>query len=390
MPIITSILDNDLYKFTVSNGYFCLYPYASGVFSFRDRNLMNFPDGFAEMLQKEINEMASISTTTEEVEYLKTLKYLPPTYIEFIKNFHYDPKEVKVEIINNKLHIDCTGYLYRMTLWEVPLLAIVSELYQKMTHHTADMDYVIKTTALKAKKLTEAGCKYSDFGTRRRFSKEVHDVVVKTLKENSGNNFIGSSNIYLAMKYNIKPIGTHPHEWMMFHAAAYGYKGANALGLTRWRDLYRGYLCCALTDTFTTDVFFREFDRPLAMSFDGIRHDSESPFVFADKAIAFYKKMGIDPMIKNIVFSDSLTYEKAIELQNYCKGKINCSFGIGTHFTCDTGNDNKPLNIVMKLLKAKEYDENEFVGCVKLSDAVGKHLGEEKDILTCKLSLGLN
>jgi len=277
-----------------------------------------------------------------------------------------------------------------MTLWEVPLLALVSELYQKTTGHVADLEYVKKVTAEKAKKLTEAGCVYSDFGTRRRFSKEVHDIVVKTLKENSGSNFSGTSNVYLAMKYKIKPIGTHPHEWMMFHASAFGYKGANKLALTKWRDLYRGYLCCALTDTFTTDVFFREFDRPLAMSYDGIRHDSESPFVFADKAINFYKKLNINPLYKNIVFSDSLTYTKAIELQNYCKGKINCSFGIGTHFTCDTGNDNKPLNIVMKLLKAKQYDEDEYVGCVKLSDAEGKHLGEERDIKLCKMDLGLD
>ena len=389
MSILKSILDNDLYKFTVSNGYFTYYPTASGVFSFRDRNKMDFPPGFKEEFIKQVQLMGDLRMSPEEVEYMKNLKFFPPTYIEFLTHFQFDPKEVEIDIVDGKFQIDCTGYLYRMTLWEVPLLAVVSEIYQKITGHVADIDHVTRVTIEKAKKLTEAGCIYTDFGTRRRFSLENQDLVVRLLKENSGSNFLGTSNVYFAMKYNVRPIGTHPHEWMMFHASVFGYKGANTLALTKWRELYRGRLCTALTDTFTTDVFFREFDRGLAMSYDGIRHDSEDPFAFADKAIEFYKRMGINPMHKNIIFSDSLTYAKAIELQKYCEGKIKCSFGIGTHFTCDTGNQNKPLNIVMKLLKAKLYDEDEFTGCVKLSDAVGKHLGEEKDILLCKLALGL-
>nr|BAN41394.1 nicotinate phosphoribosyltransferase, putative [Entamoeba invadens] len=390
MPIITSILDNDLYKFTVSNGYFCLHPYASGVFSFRDRNHMDFPDGFISALRAEIDAMADLKLTQEEEVYLRGLKYLPPTYIEFLKGLKFDPKEVTMSLENKKLVIDCSGYLYRMTLWEVPILAIVSELYQKMTGHKPDWEHINKVTVEKAKTLTAAGCIYSDFGTRRRFSKEVHEKVVELLKANSGKNFMGSSNVLLAMKHDLVPIGTHPHEWMMYYAAAYGYKGANTKALTDWRDLYRGKLCCALTDTFTTDVFFREFTRPLATSFDGIRHDSESPFVFADKAIAFYNKMGIAPLPKNIFFSDSLNAQKAVDLENYCKGKIKCSFGFGTSFTCDPGNANKPLNFVMKLLKAKEYDEDQMRGCVKLFDAVGKHFGDEKDVMPCKLSLGIN
>ncbi|KAL7719770.1 nicotinate phosphoribosyltransferase [Entamoeba marina] len=376
MSIITSILDNDLYKFTVSNGYFSLYPYASGVFEFRDRNNMDFPDNFIEKLQEEINHMSTVVMQTNEVTYLESLNILPPTYIEFIKHFKFDPSEVRIELVNKKIV-------------RLPLLAIISELYQKITGHVADIDHIIKVTTEKAQKLHAAHCVFSDFGTRRRFSKEVQGLVVKTLKEHAKESMIGSSNVMFAMQNNIKPIGTHPHEWIMFHAAAFGYRGSNTLGLERWRDLYRGKLCTALTDTFTTDVFFNEFHRILATSYDGIRHDSEDPFAFADKAIAFYKKMNINPLTKNIVFSDSLTADKAVKLQEYCQGKVMCSFGIGTHFTCDTGNDNKPLNIVMKLLNAKNYDEDPLMGCVKLSDAKGKHLGKPEDIQLCKMSLGI-
>ena len=389
MSIIKSILDNDLYKFTVSNGYFTCYPYSSGVFTFKDRNRMDFPKGFKEELVKQIELMSEIQLSNEEYEYMKSLKFFPPTYLEFLKGFRYDPKEVRLDVVDGKLEIDCTGYMYRMTLWEVPLLALISETYQRMTGHKADVEYVQKVTAEKAQKLTEAGCIYTDFGTRRRFSLENQERVVQILKENSGSNFLGTSNVYFAMKHNVKPIGTHPHEWMMFHAAVFGYKGANNLALSKWRDLYRGYLCTALTDTFTTDVFFREFDRALANSYDGVRHDSECPFKFADKCIEFYKRININPMAKNIIFSDSLTYKKAIDLQKYCEGKIKCSFGIGTHFTCDTGSDNKALNIVMKLTKARLYDDEPYSGCVKLSDAQGKHMGTERDIQLCKLALDL-
>ncbi|WP_374164734.1 hypothetical protein [Arcticibacter sp. MXS-1] len=179
------------------------------------------------------------------------------------------------------------------------------------------------------------------------------------------------------MKYNTKPIGTHAHEWFMFHAAKYGFKMANSLGLEHWTNVYRGDLGIALADTYTTDIFFEQFDKKFSKLFDGVRHDSGDPLVFAQKTIDHYKKLGIDPLSKTIIFSDALNYEKVARITEFCKGKIGMSFGIGTDFTNDVGL--KPLNIVIKMTEALP-ENHPWVPVVKLSDEKGKYTGEEKMI----------
>ena len=231
------------------------------------------------------------------------------------------------------------------------------------------------------------GMHYADFGTRRRFSYDVHDEVVRHMKGGIGNdNFVGTSNVHLAHKYNITPIGTHAHEWFMFHAAKYGYKMANHLSMENWTDVFRGDLGMALSDTFTTEVFFKSFDKKFAKLYDGVRQDSGDAIEFADKMLEHYKSLGIDPKSKAIVFSDGLNPETAIKIKDHCRGKIKCSFGIGTNFSNDVGA--KPLNMVIKIIEAKPEGE-EWHNCIKLSDSKGKYTGDKKEIEIAKYSLNI-
>jgi nicotinate phosphoribosyltransferase len=232
----------------------------------------------------------------------------------------------------------------------------------------------------KAKEKMEAyndlGVTIAEFGTRRRHSYKVHQLVVETLKK-YGKTFVGTSNIHLAMVNQTKPIGTHAHEWFMFHAARYGFKMANTMALEDWVEVYRGNLGIALCDTYTTDEFYEVFDKKFAKLFDGVRQDSGDPVAFAKKTITHYEKLGIDPLSKTIIFSDALNYNKVRQITDYCRGRIGMSFGIGTNFTNDAGP--KPLNIVLKMTEALP-DGEQWTPVVKMSDEKGKYSGDTETI----------
>jgi nicotinate phosphoribosyltransferase len=262
-------------------------------------------------------------------------------------------------------------------------MALISELYFKMTSQKpcsrVDRE---KNNKNKAMTFRMNGMHFADFGTRRRFSYEVQDEVISDfIGTFSKENFVGTSNVHLAHKHDIRPIGTHAHEWFSFHAAKFGYKTANAMAMEAWVNVFRGDLGIALPDTFTTDSFFRSFDRKFAKLYDGVRHDSGDPIEFAQKAMAHYESLGIDPKDKTIIFSDNLNVEKAIEIKNFCRGKIKCSFGIGTNFSNDVGV--KPLNMVIKMTEAKPEGED-WIPTIKLSDVEGKHTGDPKEIEIAK------
>jgi nicotinate phosphoribosyltransferase len=208
-----------------------------------------------------------------------------------------------------------------------------------------------------------------------------------SLTQYCGGTFIGSSNLHMAMRYQTKPIGTHAHEWFMYHAAQYGFKMANAIGLEHWTQVYRGDLGIALSDTYTTEVFFRQFDKMYSKLFDGVRHDSGDPLLFADKVIAHYTRMGISPASKTIIFSDGLDYEKVARIVDHCRGRIGMSFGIGTSLTNDVGPS--PMNIVIKMTAARPENEH-WTPVVKLSDEHGKHTGEETAIALAKAILEID
>ena len=391
MAIIQSVLDTDLYKFTTSYAYSKLYPRAYGQFRFIDRGKTTYPQGFAEELKKEIQEMSKLALTKDEASFLyRELPYLPPTYIDFVRGFRFDPEEVKVEQdAEGHLFIIAEGLLYRVTLWETPILALVSELYYKMLGAQPDMEYTERTIISKARKLAEHGITFSMFGMRRRFSTAIEDRVTELLKEHAAGYLFGTSNVYYAYKHGLRVSGTHPHEWIQFHGAMFGYKMANYMAMEDWINVYDGDLGTVLTDTYTTDVFMRNFSKKHAMLFTSLRHDSGDPLQFTEKVIARYRELRVDPTIKYIIFSDGLDPERAIEIANYCKGRIGASFGIGTNFSNDVGNGVRPMNIVMKLWKCKMTEKERWNPCVKLSDVDGKHTGEPEEIELAQRTLGL-
>lgn len=391
MAIIQSVLDTDLYKFTTSYAYSKLYPRAYGQFRFIDRGKTTYPQGFAEELKKEIQEMSKLALTKDEASFLYCeLPYLPPTYIDFVRGFRFDPEEVKVEQdAEGHLSIIAEGLLYRVTLWETPILALVSELYYKILGAQPDMEYTERTIISKARKLAEHGITFSMFGMRRRFSAAIEDRVTELLKEHAAGYLFGTSNVYYAYKHGLRVSGTHPHEWIQFHGAMFGYKMANYMAMEDWINVYDGDLGTVLTDTYTTDVFMRNFSKKHAMLFTSLRHDSGDPLQFTEKVIARYRELRVDPTIKYIIFSDGLDPERAIEIANYCKGRIGASFGIGTNFSNDVGNGVRPMNIVMKLWKCKMTEKERWNPCVKLSDVDGKHTGEPEEIELAQRTLGL-
>lgn len=381
--IFTSILDNDFYKFTMQCAVVKLFPNAKGRYKFINRGKHQFPNGFAQRMQEAVNEMSNLSLSKDEKNFLRSsCPYLNSAYIDFLEGYRYDPSEVKITQNGTDLQVEVEGYWYRTILWEVPLLSMISELFYQQTNAPKwTDDHIVENTIEKVKMYEDLGVVFAEFGTRRRHSYHTHDVVMRTLTKSQKYNFSGSSNVHLAMKYQVKPIGTHAHEWFMFHAAEYGFKMSNTMSLEHWVDVYRGDLGVALSDTYTTDVFFKQFDTKFAKLFDGVRHDSGDPISFANKTIEHYQKFGINPLSKYIIFSDGLNPEKVKSIAQACKGRIGISFGIGTNLTNDVGLP--PMNIVMKLTEVLTSD-NEWVSTVKLSDEPNKHTGEPRMIELAK------
>lgn len=386
---IVSILDNDFYKFTMQNAVVHLFPKARAKYAFINRGTHAFPVGFDAALKTAIAELGELELTKAEKMFLaQNCPYLDPVYLDFLQGYRYDPDEVSVQQNGTELSVTVEGYWYRTILWEVPLMFLICELYYKLTAQSRVTDDEVTAIAKsKMEKYRALGITIADFGTRRRHSYDVQKITVKALKDHGGSSFSGTSNVHLAMLWNTKPIGTHAHEWFMFHAAKYGFKMSNQLALENWVQVYRGDLGIALSDTYTTEVFFQQFDKKFSKLFDGVRHDSGDPIEFANKTIAHYRQYSIDPLSKSIIFSDSLNYEKVARIAAYCRNKIGASFGVGTNFTNDVGL--KPLNIVLKMTDALP-DEGVWNAVVKLSDEKGKYTGDPQTIRLAKLILGLS
>jgi nicotinate phosphoribosyltransferase len=383
--IIQDFTDNDLYKFTTMNAIQKMFPKAEVLYKFINRGNTEFPRGFDEVLRKEVDAMRNLSLSKEAEDFIsKRCYFFEPVFIDLLKGYRYNPEEVRITQTGGKLEVEIEGLWYRTVLWEVPLMAIISELYFKMTGQKPN-DYELRAIA-KAKDFADVGAEISEFGTRRRFSFDVQNRIVEILKEHTGKYLNGTSNLYLAMKYDLIPMGTHPHEWFMYHGANYGYRMANAIALENWVQVYQGSLGIALTDTYTTDNFFRSFNTKYAKLFDGVRWDSGDPLEFTDKTLKHYEANRIDPKSKTIVYSDALDLEKVKEIKKFVNGRIHDVYGIGTSLTNDVGV--KPLNMVVKMFAAKPCGYENFIPTVKLSDVDGKHTGDSEEIELCLKMIG--
>ena len=387
-----SILDTDLYKFSTSYGYMKMFPDAECTFTFVDRNKVSRSKQFLILYKRAMKQLGDVSLTTAEYEWcVEHIPYIPQYYWEWLSSFRFDYNKMNIYLDDNGvLHVDVTDKCYKASLYEIPCLFMVTEIQNSINENAGqmiNMDDVIGKLANKVAFANQYNIKFSEFGTRRRYSFDVQDKVIEYLKKNS-KTCVGTSNVYFAMKYDMVPCGTHPHEWFMFHASQFGYKNANYLALENWVNVYDGALGTALTDTFTSDVFFKNFSLKQAKLFDGIRQDSGDEYEFTNKAIEFYKSRKIDPTTKTIIFSNALNFTKAYQIQQYCYGKIRCAFGIGTNLTNDTGY--KAENIVMKMTRARMNKNQPWYECIKISDDLGKHLGSTSEVNHAMYELGIN
>jgi len=383
MSIIKSILDNDLYKLTQGQAVLKLAPNASVVYEFTNRDpARKFSKTLVRGLTEQLADLASLRLSNEEYFWLKeNCPYLDDWYLTWLKDFRFETDMVDFRVSNGRLKLTVSGPWCKAIYWEVPLLALISELalwgqapeVPKGAH---------KKAVAKGQRLDEAGCGFAEFGTRRRFSFENQRVVTSGLAEGGKTSFVGTSNIYLAKILRLGLVGTMAHELIMAISALRGLRYANKYAMEAWNEVYGGRLGIALTDTYGVEAFFRDFDPGLSRLFDGIRHDSGDPLGFATRAVRHYNSVGVDPATKTIVFSDGLTVSRALRIKLHCVDLgIGCSFGIGTHFSNDIPKV-QPLNIVIKLRQINGID------VVKLSEDPGKAMGDKKAIEVARWTFG--
>jgi nicotinate phosphoribosyltransferase len=379
-PILKSMLDDDLYKITMGQVIFHHFPRVKVTYTFKNRNQTPFPQSFLDEFKHQLNLMGAMKMTFEEKDYLHTIPFLRPTYIEWLHSYRFNPHEVKPTLEGDQLVITIGGYWYRTIFWEVRLMALISELYFKLTGaEFKSFEFARKTTE-KTNLLKGNGCHWIDFGTRRRFSYQAQDIVQQAMHSQPG--FLGTSNVHFAMKYGMKAHGTYAHESIMGMSGKFGVRGANLVWMKLWAEHYEGNLGVALTDTYTTDLFLKDFGTYEARLFDGVRHDSGVPEDWAEKMISHYQKLGIPTTNKRFVFSDNLkvadpsqrmignSYNYVTLAQKYQKVAQPVG-GIGTYLTNDCGH--KPLNMVIKLKTIDFGDGPKEV--VKISDEHGKYTG---------------
>ncbi|MDE1168011.1 MAG: nicotinate phosphoribosyltransferase [Pseudomonas sp.] len=370
--IVQNLLDTDFYKLTMMQAVLHNYPNAEVEWEFRCRNNEDLTPYLAE-IRHQIERLAEISITADQLQFLERIPFMKPDFIRFLSLFRFNLRYVHTSIEDGQLCIRLRGPWLHVILYEIPLLAIISEVRNRYRYRDVVMENVSeqlykKLDWLKAEaSISELeGFQLADFGTRRRFSYRTQEEVLRILKRDFPGRFVGTSNVHLARELDVKPIGTMAHEWLMAHQQL-GPRliDSQIAALDCWVREYRGLLGIALTDCITMDAFLKDFDLYFAKLFDGLRHDSGDPLAWANKAIAHYEKLGIDPMSKTLIFSDGLNMPKALELYRALHGQINVSFGIGTNLTCDIPGVT-PMNIVIKMTACNGQP------VAKISDTPGK------------------
>lgn len=384
--IIQHFTDDDLYKFTMCCAVIENYPRTQVKYRFNDRNHNVYPPGFADELRRQIKMLETVVITDEEIAFMRRrCRYIPAWFYSYLKGFRYDSRWMTVKQ-DEAGHLDITfeGCWSNTIFLEVKVLAIISELYYIMTGEdkTFDYDAYYVKSREKARRMIAAGCTFSDFGTRRRASFRAQDTAIRAMKEcqeslKGPGRFTGTSNVYFAMKYDLVPIGTMAHELICAIAGMYGPQMANYLAMKVWANTFRGALGTFLYDTYGWRIFSLNFSEDYANMFKGLRVDSGDNYKELDLIIDKYRSLHIDPATKQIVFSNGLDVDRAIEIQRYAEGKCIPSFGVGTHFTNDFEGV-RPMNIVIKLIAVKITESWPFYcDTCKLSEESGKYSGDE-------------
>jgi len=382
LPIVKNLDDTDLYKLTMGHFIDTKFGDADVTYHLHMRSDIDFEPEEVAWIEASLKAMDSVGFSEAGLAHLRTRAghYLPAHYLEYLSGLRLDPKQIKVWAENKKLKCEARGPWSQTVYWEIPVMETVSEaLFESRAPLTEErLQAVYRKAYRKGEALRELGASFIDMGSRRRRSRAVQDAVVRGLRDGGQAYFLGTSNVYFAAKYNLTPHGTMAHELFSAVAAMYGVESANEIVLEKWAETYRGNLGIALPDTFTTDFFLRTFDPYFAKLFDGLRHDSGDPLAWIGKILAHYKRFGISPAGKRLVFSDGISSLETVEkIVRRCEGVIPVTFGIGTWFTNDF-EDMPALNMVFKLVEAQKnlFGLEPRRHAVKLSDADGKHNGD--------------
>ncbi|MBB3104482.1 nicotinate phosphoribosyltransferase [Azomonas macrocytogenes] len=379
--IVQNLLDTDFYKLTMMQAVLHNYPNAEVEWEFHSRNDEDLRPYFSEIRQQ-LELLSEMAISSDQLAFLERISCLKPDFLRFLGLFRFDLAYLHVGIEDDRLFIRLRGPWLHVILFEVPLLAIISEVRNRQRYGLATLEQVRERLYYKLEWLVQEasaeeldGFKLADFGTRRRFSYGVHAEVVDILVHDFPGRFVGTSNLHLAREYQLKPMGTMAHEWLMAHQQL-GSRliDSQSAALDCWVREYRGLLGIALTDCITMDAFLRDFDLYFAKLFDGLRHDSGDPLVWAHKAIAHYESLGIDPRTKTLVFSDGLDLPGALAIYRALRGQIDISFGIGTNLTCDIPGI-EPMNMVIKMTACNGQP------VAKISDSPGKTQCRDENFL---------
>jgi nicotinate phosphoribosyltransferase len=379
-PVITSLLDNDLYKFTMWQAMLHRFPQTTAEYEFICRNEPEYP--LAELVGEvnlELDHLCALRFAEDELEYLYNLRYIKSDFVDFLRLFQFQRRFVRAWAEGGALRIRASGPQVHVMDFEIHVLAIVNELYfrrfdaqqAQRTGRERLAEKIALARSVENRPPKAHPFDITDFGTRRRFSAMWQREVVTALRDELPRIFVGTSNVLLAKDLGIIPIGTMAHEYMQtFQALGVRLRDFQRAALESWVQEYRGDLGIALTDVVGMDAFLADFDLYFAKLFDGLRHDSGDPIEWGEKAIAHYRKLRIDPRTKRLVFSDGLDVRKALEIYDALADRAPTGFGIGTNLTNDVGYT--PLNIVMKLVRANGQP------VAKLSDAPGKTLASDE------------
>ncbi|MCR1337848.1 nicotinate phosphoribosyltransferase [Enterobacter sp. BT223] len=375
-PVLHTLLDTDAYKLHMQQAVFHHYydVHVAAEFRCRGDDLLGI---YADAIREQVDAMQHMTLQDDEYQWLSGLPFFKADYLNWLRDFRYKPEQVTVLNDNGKLDIRLEGPWREVIMWEVPLLAVISELAHRYRSPETGVEQAVAALETKLAgftTLTEgldmSRFRLMDFGTRRRFSRDVQEAIIKRLQQEPW--FVGTSNYDLARRLNLTPMGTQAHEWLQAHQQiSPDLANSQRAALAAWLEEYPNQLGIALTDCITMDAFLRDFGPEFAERYQGLRHDSGDPVEWGEKAIAHYEKLGIDPMSKVLVFSDNLDLPKAVELYRQFNTRVNLSFGIGTRLTCDIPQV-KPLNIVIKLVECNGKP------VAKLSDSPGKTICHDK------------
>jgi nicotinate phosphoribosyltransferase len=376
--IITSLLDTDLYKFTMMQVVLHHFPAADVEYRFRCRTPGAKLSPYVDEIRAEIEQLCALRFTDAELGYLRRMRFIKSDFIEFLSLFHLNAKYITVSASverPDEIEIAIAGPWLHTILFEIPVLAIVNEVYFRNTQRNPDYqegrERLQEKMALLGGSPEYADCKIADYGTRRRFSKQWHEEVLLTLKARLGPQLAGSSNVLYAMRHDLTPLGTMAHEYLQAcQSLGPRLRDSQIYGLEMWAKEYRGDLGIALSDVYGMQAFLRDFDMYFCKLFDGARHDSGDPFEWGERLIKHYEDNRCDPRTKILVFSDALDIPKVLQLYKRFQGRCKLAFGVGTNLTNDLGY--QPLQIVIKMIRCNGQP------VAKLSDSPGKNMCDDK------------